>query len=63
MCMSLESLMVKRHVPFELYEIDILAAGDEELKELSSELGLNLSLDELKTIQRYFATKMWNFSP
>jgi phosphoribosylformylglycinamidine (FGAM) synthase-like enzyme len=58
MCMSLESLMVKRHVPFELYEIDILAAGDEELKELSSELGLNLSLDELKTIQRYFATKM-----
>ena len=58
MPMSSEALMVKRPVPFDLYEIDILAAGDEDLKELSTELGLNLSLDEMKMIQRYFATKM-----
>ncbi len=58
MPMSSEALMVKRPVPFELYEIDILAAGDEDLMELSAKLGLNLSLDEMKMIQRYFATKM-----
>lgn len=58
MPMSLESLMVKRPLPFEIYDIDILAAKDDELMELSSKLGLNLSLDEMKTVQRYFAMKM-----
>ena len=56
--MSADSLMSRRDVPFELYDIDILAAKDEELKELSSKMGLNLSLDEMRSIQRYFAQRM-----
>ena len=46
--------MIKRDVPFPLFDIDVLSATDEELKELSSELGLSLSLDEMKVIVDYF---------
>jgi phosphoribosylformylglycinamidine synthase II len=53
-----DALMSKRPVPFELYDIDILAATDDQLRELSTTMGLNLSVDEMKTVTRYFATKM-----
>jgi phosphoribosylformylglycinamidine synthase II len=46
--------MIKRDVPFELYDVDILSASDSELKEISYEMGLSLSLDEMKTIVDYF---------
>ena len=36
-------LAKKRDVPFPLYDIDIFSASDEELKEISSKLGLTLS--------------------
>ena len=52
--MSADRLMIKRDVPFPLFDIDVLSATDEELKELSSELGLSLSLDEMKVIVDYF---------
>lgn len=52
--MSTERLMKKRDVPFSLYDVDILSANDAELKEISSEMGLSLSLDEMKTIREYF---------
>ena len=52
--MSADRLMIKRDVPFSLYDIDILSATDDELKELSSDLGLSLSLDEMKVIADYF---------
>ncbi len=52
--MSIDKLMIKRDVPFSLFDIDILAATDDELKEISSEMGLSLSLDEMKTIVDYF---------
>ncbi len=44
----------KVDVPFELYEIEILDASDEELEEISRELGLALSLDEMRRIKAYF---------
>lgn len=52
--MSTERLMKKRDVQFSLYDVDILSATDAELKEISSEMGLSLSLDEMKTIREYF---------
>ena len=52
--MSADRLMRKRDAPYSLYEIDILSADDGELKELSAEMGLSLSLDEMKVIVDYF---------
>ena len=48
-------LMKKRDVPFSLYDVDILSATDDQLKEISSEMSLSLSLDEMKVIKDYFA--------
>lgn len=47
----------KVDVPFELYEIKILEAGDEELRKISEELGLALNLDEMRRIKDYFRKK------
>ena len=52
--MPTERLMVRRDVPFSLYDVDILKATDDELKEISSEMGLSLSLSEMKVIVDYF---------
>ncbi len=52
--MTGEGLMVKRKVPFELYDINILASKDEDLKRISSDMSLGLSLDEMKVIKGYF---------
>ncbi|MBN2603927.1 MAG: phosphoribosylformylglycinamidine synthase subunit PurL [Candidatus Thermoplasmatota archaeon] len=40
-----------------VYEIDIFSASDDELKEISNQLGLALSLDELNKIKNYFQNK------
>ncbi|MHC1567336.1 MAG: phosphoribosylformylglycinamidine synthase subunit PurL [Candidatus Syntropharchaeia archaeon] len=58
--MRKNSRYVKRPVPFELYEIDILDANDNELLEISSDLGLALDLDEMKRIKSYFSSKKRN---
>jgi phosphoribosylformylglycinamidine synthase len=47
----------KVNVPFELYEIKILDADDGRLLKISQELGLALSLDEMRRIQDYFHKK------
>ena len=52
--MSTDRLMIKRDVPYSLYDVDILSATDDELREISSEMGLSLSLDEMRTIVDYF---------
>ncbi len=44
-------------VPFELYEIDILNARDEELIEISEKMGLGLNFHEMKLIREYFKGK------
>ena len=45
---------VKRNVPFQLYDIKIKNAGDEDLVTISKDLGLGLSLDEMKMIKEHF---------
>jgi len=50
-----QSAYVKRDLPFELYEVNILEASDEQLVQISEELGLALNLEEMKTIKRHYA--------
>ena len=47
-------LMIKRDVPFDLYDVDILSATDDQLKQVSADMSLSLSLDEMKVIRDYF---------
>jgi phosphoribosylformylglycinamidine synthase subunit PurL len=55
--LNLESLFEKRNVPFDLHEVDLFSATDEQLKEISSKMGLALALDEMKRIKKYFQDK------
>ncbi len=45
---------IKRDVSFELYDVNLLEASDEDLIEISKESGVGLSLDEMKDVQEYF---------
>jgi len=47
---------IKRDVPFKLYDINLLEATDEELRDISRETQAGLSLDEMKRIRDYFKT-------
>jgi len=49
------TLYVKGEFPFELFEVNLVKAKDAQLIQISDELGLALSLDEMKAIQRYFS--------
>lgn len=46
--------MIKRDVPFSLYEVDILNADDKDLNKISTDMSLSLSLEEMRTIKDYF---------
>jgi len=48
-------LYVKRKVPFELTEINVLEADDKQLLQISDELGIGLNLKEMKSIKRNFS--------
>ena len=58
--MDIEKLFKKRDLPFELYEIDLRDASDDELLEISKTMGLALSLKEMKNIKNYFNKKKRN---
>ena len=45
----------RRDVPFPLHDVVLRDAGAQELVALSDKMGLALSVDEMKEIQRYFA--------
>ncbi len=47
-------LMIKRDVPFPLYDVAILDATDEQLGQVSSDMALGLSVDEMKVVRDYF---------
>ena len=51
------NLYIKRKVPFELYEINVLKADDEQLLQISRELGIGLNLAEMKAVKKYFMKK------
>ncbi len=54
------SRYVKKDVPFELTEIDIQNADDNQLIEISNELGIGLNLTEMKLVKDYFFRKKRN---
>jgi len=51
------SIYVKRNVPYELFEVDLLRADDKQLLQVSKELGIGLNLKEMKAVQKYFSKK------
>lgn len=54
-CPRMVDLYRRVNLPFQLYEVNVLNAGDDELNRISSELRLALSLDEMRAIKRYFS--------
>ncbi len=52
--MSTDRLYIRREVPFELVDIDLEGASDDELQELSRESGTGLSLDEMHRVREHF---------
>lgn len=44
----------RQGIDFNLYDIDIFSATDHELIELSSEMGIGLSLEEMHSIRQYY---------
>ncbi|MEM2336167.1 MAG: phosphoribosylformylglycinamidine synthase subunit PurL [Candidatus Bathyarchaeia archaeon] len=51
------SLYIRRDTPFPLFEIALAQASDQQLLNVSLELGLGLSLDEMRAVQKYFREK------
>ena len=47
-------LTVKRDVPFPLYDVRILEATDDQLRQVSADMALGLSVDEMKAVRDYF---------
>lgn len=55
--MNIDRLFKKKTDKFECYEVDVFAASDTELVEISNKMGLALALPEMKNIQVYFKDK------
>jgi phosphoribosylformylglycinamidine synthase II len=51
------NLYIRRKTAFSLFEINTLEAADNQLQEISRELGLSLNLQEMKAVQAYFKKK------
>jgi phosphoribosylformylglycinamidine synthase II len=51
---------LRKEVPFELYEIDVIKSDKEQLIKISEEMGLALNLEEMMTIKKYFAQRHRN---
>jgi phosphoribosylformylglycinamidine synthase II len=54
------SLYVKRNMPFELFEIHLTSASNEQLLQISKELGLGLNIKEMKAIKTHFSKEKRN---
>ncbi len=55
--MPADRLYKRRDTPFELMDIDLASATDEELLEISRESGTGLSLEEMHRVRDHFGTK------
>ena len=55
--MSTARLYIPQDVPFELREVDIASASNDDLMEISRESGTGLSLEEMGRIKAHFAEK------
>ncbi|MEM3479027.1 MAG: phosphoribosylformylglycinamidine synthase subunit PurL [Candidatus Bathyarchaeia archaeon] len=56
----MRQIYIKRDVPFDLYEVNLLDASDEDLVKISDEMGLALNLEEMQAIKTYFMKKLRN---
>ena len=54
------SLYVRRKTSFSLFEVNLHSATDEQLVEISRELGVGLNLEEMELVSQYFATRRRN---
>jgi phosphoribosylformylglycinamidine synthase len=52
-----DSLYLPRKAGYALYEVALAKANDQQLTEISNELALGLSLQEMQTVQAYFKTE------
>ncbi len=52
--MTARALYTRRKTSFSLFEVDVLGADDRGLLEISSELGVALNLQEMKSVREYF---------
>jgi phosphoribosylformylglycinamidine synthase len=55
--LNIEELFKNRDTSFELYDIDLFSATDEQLMDISDSMGLALSKDEMKRVADYFKVK------
>ncbi len=51
------SLYEMRSVPFQLYQVRLKDASNEQLRQISRELAIGLNLEEMKKVQDYFLKK------
>ena len=51
------TLYIQRDAPFQICEIKIIDANNKQLLRISQELGIGLSLEEMKTVRKYFTKK------
>ena len=51
------SLYIRRKTPFSLFEVNVLQASEQQLLEISRQLGIGLNLQEMKSVQEYFRQK------
>ena len=54
------SLYTRRNTPFSLFEVNMLEAGEQQLLEISREMGIGLNLQEMKAVQEYFRKRKRN---
>jgi phosphoribosylformylglycinamidine synthase len=55
--LDLDRLFKKKNYSFDLYEVDLSSASDEELQGISDKMGIALALPEMKRIRDYFQSK------
>lgn len=54
------SIYTRRNTPFLLFELNILEVGEQQLLEISREMGIGLNLQEMRAVQEYFRKRKRN---
>lgn len=54
------NLYTRRNTQFPLFEVNMLEAGEQQLLEISREMGIGLNLQEMKAVQEYFKQRKRN---
>lgn len=51
------TLLIRREMPFEIYEINVIDASDMQLLKISQELGVGLNLEDMRAVKKYFSRR------